>query len=151
MELFPALYTPVQSLCLKKSGNGMNRKAASPRTALLQGNGDWYATRWKTREGNGPLAFSTFICHLRVHLESEEICPYQGKRSQIAMKTNFGYEEGRAVLFIIRCISLVANDSIYDHGSNLSIANVAKCMRALRHLHLRRQWTQEENRTEMCQ
>lgn len=95
--------------------------------------------------------FFTFICHLRVRSESEEICPYQGNGSQIVIKTSSGYEEGRAMLFIISCISLVASNFICNHSSNLGIANAAQCVRALRRLHLRRQKIQEENRTEMCQ
>lgn len=62
---------------------------------------------------------------------------------QTAMKTNSGYEEGRAKL-LISCISLVADNSVCSHGSNLSISTVSKGVRALRHLHLKRQWTQGE-------
>lgn len=60
------------------------------------------------------------------------------KGNQIAIKVNFGYEKGWTMLFVINCISLVANKSTCNHGSNLSIANVFKCVRALRHPHLRK-------------
>lgn len=89
-------------------------------------------------EGNGSGVFFNLICHLREYSDSEESLSLPRKESQIAIKINFGYEEGRTMLFIINCISLVANNSICNHGSNLSIANVFKGVRALRHPHLRR-------------
>lgn len=70
------------------------------------------------------------------------------KWSQIAIKISFGYEEGRTMLFI-NCISLVANNSICNHGSSLSIANVFKCVRALRHLHLKREAVLNKRKTEL--
>lgn len=83
-------------------------------------------------------------------MESEESLSLPRKGSQIAIKINFGYEEGRTILSS-SIASLVANNSICDHGSHLSIANVFKCVRALRHPHLRRQFKQDRNGTEMCQ
>lgn len=82
--------------------------------------------------------FFNLICHFVVHLEPEETDPYQGHGSQIAVKMNFGHEEGGTMPFTIGCISLVANNSVWGHGGNLSIAKVSKRVRALRHLHLRR-------------
>ena len=79
----------------------------------------------------------TLICHLRQHSTSEESLSVPRKGSQIVI--NFGYEEGRTMLFI-NCISLVANNSICNHSSDWSIAKVSKRVRALRHPHLRRQF-----------
>lgn len=78
--------------------------------------------------------------NLRQHSRSEESLSLPRKGSQIAIQINFGYEAGRTVLFIINCTSLVATGSICDHGSSLGIANVSKCVRAVRHPHLRRQF-----------
>lgn len=82
-------------------------------------------------------------------MESEESLFLPRKGSQIATKINFGYGEGKDYSSSIA--SLVATISICDHGSHLSIANVFKCVRALRHPHLRRQFKQDRNGTEMCQ
>lgn len=82
-------------------------------------------------------------------MESEESLSLPRKGSQIAIKINFGYEEEG--LYFSSIASLVANNSICDHGSHLSIANVFKCVRALRHPHLRRQFKQDRNGTEICQ
>lgn len=82
----------------------------------------------------------TLICHLRESSTSEESLSVSRKGSQIVIKINFGYEEGRTMLFIINCISSVASISICNHSSNWSIAKVSKRVRALRHPHLRRQF-----------
>ena len=83
----------------------------------------------------------TLIRHLRQHSTSEESLSVPRKGSQTVIKINFGYEEGRTVLFIINCISLVANNSICNHSSDWSIAKVSKRVRALRRPHLRRQFS----------
>lgn len=84
--------------------------------------------------------FFNLICHLREHSRSKENLSLPREGCQIAIKINFGYKKGGTMLFIINCISLVANKSTCNHGSILSIANVFKCVRTLRHPHLRRQF-----------
>lgn len=98
---------------------------------------------------NRSVVFFNFICHFRDHSESEESLSLPRKRTQIAMNIDFGCEEGWAMLFIINCISLVASNSS-SHGSNLSIINVSKRVRALRHPHLRRQFSTGEKRNWGC-
>lgn len=94
--------------------------------------------------GNRTVGFINLFWHFREHFESEESLCLSSKRTQIAIKVDFGCEEGWTTLFIVNCISLVANNSS-SHGSNVSIVNVLKCATALRHPQLRRQFKQEKN------
>lgn len=80
----------------------------------------------------------------------KRVYPYQGKGVKLQLRLTLVMRT-EGLYFSSSTASLVANNSICDHGSHLSIANVFKCLRALRHPHLRRQFKQDRNGTEMCQ
>lgn len=119
----------------------MHRKATRPGTLLLWRTRAWEAIHWRTSDGNGSVVF--FQLNLPFMWNLKKVYPCQGKGVKLQLRLTLVMRK-EGLYFSSSIASLVANNSICDHGSHLRIENVFKCVRALRHPHLRKQFKQDK-------